>query len=83
MDKKLSSKIESNSGTEPREINSKEPSFSFHEAHSCIIYRIYGVQESVKLINAYGTRTMRKELSIECVGLYYGKFQRHQDTQNI
>ena len=47
------------------------------------MYRMYGVEESVELINAYGTRTLRKELSIEYVGLYYGIFKRQQDTQNI
>jgi hypothetical protein len=62
---------------------SKEPYFSLHEAQAWIMYRMYGVEESVKLRNAYGTRRLRKELSIEYVGLYYGKFQKQQVTQNI
>jgi hypothetical protein len=82
MDKKLVNSKATQAPNQEKYIRNN-PLFSFHEAQASIIYRMYGVEESLELINAYGTRTLRKELSIEYVGLYYGRFKSQQDNQNI
>ena len=60
--KKLVNSKATQAPNQEKYVYSKEPSFSFHEAQAWIMYRMYGVEESEKLRNAYGTRRLRKEL---------------------